>query len=334
MSTHHLVSRGRIRLAFFLSRRIAAELAPRVPQGMLGDEAFKPAFHRIRQGIVSGARIGKLGVAPGGRNRLGMQHRPSRGFLPKRAVGMPESVPQHERCARVIVAEDAAVLIKIGDVEYFPVLYPCGGRDRRGFAPNARRYFKWPIEPRKGDLLVVLQMLTGQHANRVRVHRPLDRALDVFADRPAQVDFRNLGNEVRMKRRGDEGHYGRLLAQDCRARGRNLPILPQTAAVVPTETAQFSPTDSARPINTWAHPFLNMRWLPCKSHKSDARSKRRQRISAEGDLKCFDRSPGTVGERMSSLIEMHKWRCGKRKLMSRKHTSISERFRIHVLPRK
>src|SRR6266436_1129140 len=162
MSAHQLVSRRRIRLAFFFSRRIAAELAPRVPQGMLGDEAFKPYFHRVRQGIVSGARIGKLGVAAFGRNRLGMQHRPSRGFSPERAVGMPELVPQHERCARVTLAEDAAVLIKIGDVEYLPVPYPRRGRGRRGFAPDAGRYFKWPIEPRKGDLLLVLQMLTGQ----------------------------------------------------------------------------------------------------------------------------------------------------------------------------
>src|SRR5258708_21394088 len=215
MSTHHLVSRRLIRLAFFLSRRIAAELVPGMPQGMLGDEAFKPSFHRLRQGIVSGESIRKLGVAAGGRYSLGMQHRPSRGFWPERAVRMPELVPEHERCARVILAEDAAVLIKIGDVEYFTVPYPCPGRDRRGFAPNARRYFKWPIEPRKGDLLLVLQMLTAQHANRVRVHRPFDRALDVFADRPAQVDFRNLGNEVRMKRRDGEGHGGRLLAQDC-----------------------------------------------------------------------------------------------------------------------
>ncbi len=146
---------------------------------------------------------------------------------------------------------------------------------------------------------------------RCRIFHSFDRALDVFADRPAQVDFRNLGNEVRMKRRDGEGHGGRLLAQDCRARGRNLPILPQTAAAVPTETAQFSPTDSVRPISKRARRFLNMPWLPCRSYKSDARSKRRQRISAEGDVKRFDRSPGTVGERMSSLIEMHNGDAGK-----------------------
>src|SRR5258708_13818270 len=161
MSAHHLVSCGRIGLAFFLSRRIAAELAARVPQRMLGDQAFKPFFHRIRQGIVSGARIGKLGVAACGRYSLGMQHRPGRGFSPERAVRMPELVPEHERCARVILAEDAAVLIKIGDVEYFTLPYPCRGRDRRAFAPNARRYFKRPIEPRRGYLLITLPMLTS-----------------------------------------------------------------------------------------------------------------------------------------------------------------------------
>src|SRR6266436_420105 len=123
---------------------------------------------------------------------------------------MPELVPQHERCARVILTEDAAVLIKIGDVEYLPVLYPRHGRDRARFAPNARRYFEWPIEPRKGDLLLILQMLTGQHANRIRVHRLLDRVLDVFVDRPAQVYSRNPGDEERMKRCDDEIHGVRL----------------------------------------------------------------------------------------------------------------------------
>jgi hypothetical protein len=33
---------------------------------MLGDEAFKPSLHRVRQGIVGGARIGELCIAPAG----------------------------------------------------------------------------------------------------------------------------------------------------------------------------------------------------------------------------------------------------------------------------
>src|SRR5260370_39135572 len=96
---------------------------------MLGDQAFKPFFHRIRQGIVSGARIGKIGVAACGGYSLGMQHRPGRGFSPARGVGMPELVPQHERCARAILAQDATGLLKIGAVEYFSALYPSRGRD-------------------------------------------------------------------------------------------------------------------------------------------------------------------------------------------------------------
>src|SRR5258706_10527034 len=284
MPAHHLVPRRRIRLAFSLRRRIAAELAPRVPKGMLGDEVFKPAFHRIRQGIVSGARIGKLRVAACGRYSLGMQHRPSRGFSPERAVGMPELVSEHERCARVVVAQDAAVLIKIGDVEYLPVPYPRRGRDRRRFAPNARRYFKGPIEPRKGDLLLVLQMLTGQHANRVRVHRPLDRALDVRADRPAQVDFRNLGNEVRMKRRDDEGHGGRLPgSRSLNARSESANFFSNSGRS-PPETAQFF---RRRPPgrSTRAPRFLSTRWPPPRSHRSDARSRPRLRFFAKSDTK-------------------------------------------------
>src|SRR5215470_15710680 len=137
MAAHQLMPRRWIRLAFFLARHIAPELLARVPQGMLGDQAVKPPLHRIRQSIVSGARIGKLRIASVSRNHLGMQHRPGCRFLPEGAVGMPELVASHKCCAPIVVTKDAAILVEIGNIEYFPVLYPRIGSGRPGFSPNA-----------------------------------------------------------------------------------------------------------------------------------------------------------------------------------------------------
>src|SRR5579871_3445430 len=121
---------------------------------MLGDQAFEPPLHCLRQGIVSGARVGKFRIAAGGRHRFGMQHRPGGRLAPEGAVGMPEFVPPHERRARVVLTEDSAALVKIGDVEYFTVLYARIRWDLSGFSPNAGRHLKRPVAPRKGDLLL------------------------------------------------------------------------------------------------------------------------------------------------------------------------------------
>src|SRR5262245_48309137 len=102
---------------------------------MLGDEAFEPTLHRIRQGIVGGARIGKLGVAPRGWNRLGVQHRPLCRSLPEREVRVPELGGLQEGRARLLFTPNAAVFVKIGDVEYLPVRYPPCAVGRPGFAP-------------------------------------------------------------------------------------------------------------------------------------------------------------------------------------------------------
>jgi hypothetical protein len=77
---------------------------------------------------------------------------------------------------------------------------------RAGFARDVSRDFERPIEPREGDQLLVLQMLTGQHAHGVRVHGALDRALRGFVDRAPQIDSRDLRDEKRMKLCDNEFH--------------------------------------------------------------------------------------------------------------------------------
>src|SRR5262249_49317205 len=152
----------------------------------------------------------------------------------------------------------------IGDVEYFPVPYPHGGRDRPRFAPDARRYLERPIESRKGDLLRIVQMLTGQHANRIRVHRLLDRPLDGFVDWLTQVDPGNPGDEERMKRCDDEAHGVRLPWLEVVERtieiGQSYPKRRRSSGTNST----ISPMNAAALINMLTQHCLNCVGVPEK----------------------------------------------------------------------
>jgi hypothetical protein len=103
---------------------------------MLGDEAFKAALHHVRQGIVGGARVGILRIAASRRNHFGVQHRPLCRSLPERKICVPELGDLQQRLARVLFTANAAVFIKIGDIEYLPVRYPPPATGRTGLASN------------------------------------------------------------------------------------------------------------------------------------------------------------------------------------------------------
>jgi hypothetical protein len=72
--------------------------------------------------------------------------------------------------------------VKIGGIEYVSVSCPAPATDCTGLASNLWLDLKWTVEPRKSDQLLILQMLTGQHAYRVHIHRALDRPLRSFVD--------------------------------------------------------------------------------------------------------------------------------------------------------
>ena len=102
------------------------------------------------QAVPGEARRGELGIAILARQHAGGQHRGERRRGLERAVGVPELVAAHEQCARVVPIEDAAVLIKIGDIEYLPGGYPPPAIGRTGLSSNVWLDLKWTIEPRKG----------------------------------------------------------------------------------------------------------------------------------------------------------------------------------------
>src|SRR5215471_14890149 len=97
---------------------------------------------------------------------------------------MPMLGAQPDGRTPIRFTEDAAVFVKIGEIKYLLVRYPPFHTLHTGFAPNVNAWrIKPPEEPRKGDLLLVPHVLTGQHAHRVLVHGALDRLPYVFVDR-------------------------------------------------------------------------------------------------------------------------------------------------------
>ena len=89
MPPHQRMLRRRPRRAFLVGRHISAALAARMPDRMFGDEAFELFFHRLRQRVVGGARVGEICIAA----RLAA--RPARAA----ATSLPTSAGMNCRCA-------------------------------------------------------------------------------------------------------------------------------------------------------------------------------------------------------------------------------------------
>ncbi len=66
------------------------------------------------------------------------------------------------------------------------------GRDRGSV-------FERTIAPRKGDLPVVVEILRGENADSVIVHRMCDGALGRHVDVAAKIDAPDLGDEKRVQ---------------------------------------------------------------------------------------------------------------------------------------
>src|ERR1700729_1707747 len=103
--------------------------------------------------------------------------------------------------------QDPVVFDEIGEVKHLPVRQPPFETGWAGFLPDVDA---WRIErskeAREGYLLLVLQVLTRQHAHRILIYGALDRPLYVLLDCLANVDVRDLGDEERMKRCYNRGH--------------------------------------------------------------------------------------------------------------------------------
>src|SRR6185436_11928486 len=149
--------------------------------------------------VVGGAGVGEFGVGAVRRDDAGVQHRPGRGLLPERAVGVPELIAVAVGAALVVEVENLAALVEVGDIEDVAVLDSRRSGRTAVLAVGLRRQFERAIETGEGRLLFVVEMLIGQHRDRVLVHGACDRVLRPGVDAGGEVDAGQFGSEQRMQ---------------------------------------------------------------------------------------------------------------------------------------
>ena len=153
----------------------------------------------VGQRVIGRAGVGEFGVGAVRRDDAGVQHRPGGGLLPERAVGVPELVAVAVGAALVVEAENLAPLVEVRDVEDVAVLDAGRGGRAAVLAVRLRRHFERAIEARERRLFFVVEMLIGQHRDRVLVHGARDRVLRLRVDAGGEVDPAELGGEQRMQ---------------------------------------------------------------------------------------------------------------------------------------
>src|SRR5258706_15339551 len=83
-----------------------AQLLARVHDGMLGNQPAHALFHLIREGVVGGSQVGKLGLAADRRNAACVQEGGFRGQAAKRTVRMPHAISHFEHALAALFAPD------------------------------------------------------------------------------------------------------------------------------------------------------------------------------------------------------------------------------------
>jgi len=122
---------------------------------------------------------------------------------------VPEAVAQVEHAAAVVRREDFAFLVQVRDVVHERVrealLVDVDG--------GARRFNRAEIG-REVHLLVVFDLLAGEHEHRMPVHGRFDLSRQPRGNRLAQVDTFGTRADVRVKGCDREGHA--IARQLCR----------------------------------------------------------------------------------------------------------------------
>ena len=101
-----------------------AELAARVEDGVLGDQAVDPRLHGRVERVVGGAQVGELGLAADRRHHVREQHRQRAGLLAERGVRVPELVAQRVEPAVIVARAQLVLGVEVGDVGELRVLQP------------------------------------------------------------------------------------------------------------------------------------------------------------------------------------------------------------------
>src|SRR5262249_55378383 len=168
---------------------------------MLGDERFEPTFDWFWQRVVSGALVGKLGMAANRRNRSSIEQRRSRRYPFERIVGMPHPGAQLETPPPAFLAPDLVAEIEIGNVGDF-----LADAQRRVLAMNPNRYIKRAEMAREVEMLILRKTLVGEDQHRVFCKRVFDRKVIGWLDLLRQIDIADLSGKTRRDGKNADAH--------------------------------------------------------------------------------------------------------------------------------
>ena len=179
-----------------------AERAARIHQRVLADHVLDLGLGLLVECVVGRAHVGEFGVAAVRVHHPRRQQRELCRDRAERAVGMPEAVAEIEQVGPAVAGQRLAVLAEIGDVvepgaEAILVLL----HDRA-----AMRLLALAEIQRKGQLLLVGDVLAVEYQHGVFVHRRLDLARLLLRQRLAQIEAGHLADKMLVQLADSQGH--------------------------------------------------------------------------------------------------------------------------------
>src|SRR6516162_1275719 len=154
---------------------------------------------------------------------------------------MPQPIAQLEEPHPILAGHDVAVLVEVGkirDPRPEPLVFAFSDMPRRIVI------FELPEMARKGDLLLVGEVLVAKDEQGIFVHAGFDRIDLARAERLAAIDTRNLSGKYRVEWTDRYGHFYNLPNF-----GRLLSLLPPRAAATPRASAgRRAPTSGRSPF--------------------------------------------------------------------------------------
>ena len=195
MGPHQALQHRLEHLLLFVGVIEEAERAARIHQRMLADHVLDLGLGLVVERVIGRAHVGEFGVAA---LRVHHPRRQQREFCrdrAERAVGMPQAVAEIEQMGAAVLRQRLAVLAEIGDV-----VEPRGQAVifLLGHGAAARLLALAEIQ-RKGQLLLVGNVLAVEDQHGVFVHAGLDVGRLLLRQRLAQIDTRNFAEKMRMK---------------------------------------------------------------------------------------------------------------------------------------
>ena len=172
-----------------------AERAAGIHQRMLADHVLDLGLGVVVERVIGRAHVGEFGVAALGIDHPRRQQRKFGRDRAERTVGMPQAVAEIEKMGTAVARQRLAVLAEVGNVvqpRRQAVVFLLGD------GAAARALALAEIQS-KGQLLFVRDVLVAKQQHGVFVHARFNIGRFLRSQGLAQINARNLAEEMRMK---------------------------------------------------------------------------------------------------------------------------------------